>query len=41
MNLERVRQYVTQNYSPGYAELLVSRNPARIVKNAGLAGQKG
>ena len=41
MNLERVRQYVTQNYSPGYAELLVSRNPARIVKNAGLAGRKG
>lgn len=41
MNLERVRQYVAQNYSPGYAELLVRGNPARIVKNAGLAGRKG
>lgn len=36
MNLERVRQYVTQNYSPGYAELLVRGNPARIVQGKGL-----
>lgn len=36
MNLERVRQYVVQNYSPGYAELLVSRNPARIVQDKSL-----
>ena len=39
-NLERVRQYVAQNYSPGYADLLVSRNPARIVKNQTLVGHK-
>lgn len=35
-NLERVWQYVTQNYSPDYADLLVSRNPARIVKDKSL-----
>lgn len=39
-NLERVRQYVSQNYSSEYANLLVSRNPARIVKNQVLVGQK-
>lgn len=36
VNLERVRQYVARNYSPDYADLLVSRNPARIVRNKGL-----
>ena len=40
-NLERARQYVAQNYSPGYADLLVSRNPARIVRHEALLGQNG
>ena len=35
-NLERVRQHVAQNYSFEYAELLVSRNPSRIIQNKSL-----
>lgn len=32
-NLERVRLFLAQHYSPDYADLLLSENPDRIVKN--------
>jgi len=35
-SLDRVRDYVAQRYSPGYADLLVRRNPARVVRNEAL-----
>lgn len=38
-DLEIVRQYVAGHYSPGYADLLLRRNLARIVKNKVLVGQ--
>lgn len=38
-NLGIVQQYVAHHYSPEYADLLLHRNPARIVKNAVLVGQ--
>ena len=35
-DLSGVRQFVAKKYSPDYADLLLSRNPARILKNAPL-----
>lgn len=35
-DLSGVRQFVAKQYSPDYADLLLCRNPARILKNAPL-----
>lgn len=36
VSLDWVRDYVAQHYSPDYADLLLHRNPARVVRNEAL-----